>query len=68
VPATEKEAGSDAGPLIGHKGTVAASMEGTVAADTFNIGLDFAGGNPVAADVAKWNSDVAALRSYCKGS
>jgi hypothetical protein len=66
-PATAQEAADETTALGGRKGTTLDAMMDEVAADASSIGMDLdTGAGNVTRDVATYESDVAALRGYCR--
>jgi hypothetical protein len=65
APNTGQQAADDTDGLGGRTGTTVASLADAVAADSFKIGFDLAEKQSDAADVARWQADAKALRSYC---
>jgi hypothetical protein len=66
APDTEQQATSDFDALsAGTADTTAASLANDVGADSLSIEFDLSTHLPVAKDVAEWETDATALRSYC---
>jgi hypothetical protein len=66
APDTSQQATSDYDALnAGIAETTAASLANDVGADSMKIEFDLLEHLPVAADVAQWQADAKALRSYC---